>query len=127
MEKYEQLTEMICAELDRIQSKGELSSASLNQAHMLASTWKDIETAAAMAKERESGYSEHYPYYPMMYRGGVYDDGGSYGPGRGRGSNANRDSMGRYASENRRGSYESRGSYGGAYDDGESMGSYRNR
>ena len=127
MEKFEQLTEMLCAELDRIQSKGELSSASLNQAHVIASTWKDIETAAAMAKEREGGYSEHYPYYPMMYRGGAYDDGGSYGPGRGRGSNANRDSMGRYSSENRRGSYEGRGSYGGSYDDGESMGAYRNR
>ena len=124
MENFEQLTEMLCAELGRIQNKGELSSASLNQAHMLAGTWKDLEIATEKAKEREGGYSEHYPYYPMP-RGGAYDydEGGSYGPGRGRGSNARRDSMGRYSSESRRGSYDD----GRSYDDGESMNSYRGR
>lgn len=123
MERFEQLVDMIGAELERIQQKGELSSASLNQAHMLSSTWKNIETAEAMSKERERGYSEHYPVYPpVRYRDGAYDDGSSYGPGRGRGSNANRDSMGRYASENRRNSYE-----GGSYDDGQSMNAYRGR
>lgn len=114
MERFEQLTDMICAELERIQNKGELSSASLNQAHMLASTWKDLESAAEKAKAREAGYSEAYPRY---YRRGVYDDGSSYGPGRGR--NARRDSMGRYSEESRR--YDDDRSY----DDGGE--SYRNR
>ena len=113
MERYKELKEMLHAELDRIQSKGELSAASLAQADTIAHTLKDIATVEAM--ESEGGYSEHYPMY---YRGGAYDDGGSYGPGRGRGSSAMRDSMGRYSSEYRRGSY----------DDGDSMdASYRRR
>lgn len=112
MDRYRDLKDMLHAELDRIQHKGELSTASLTQAHTLASTLKSIETIEAM--EAEEGYSEAYPRY---YRRGVYDDGSSYGPGRGR--NARRDSMGRYSEESRR------------YDDGrsydESGESYRNR
>jgi hypothetical protein len=120
MERYAELKEMLHAELDRIQKKGELSAASLAQADAIAHTLKDVVTIEAM--EGESGYSEHYPPY---YRGGVYgyDDGGSYGPSRGRGSNARRDTMGRYSSESRRGYYDD----GRSYDDGDGMGSYRGR
>lgn len=105
MGRYEGLTEMLHAELDRIQERGELSAASLAQADTIAHTLKDIATFEAM---EESGHSERYPTY---YRGGVYDDGGSYGPGRGRGSSAARDHMGRYSSEYRNGSYDDGGSY----------------
>ena len=122
MERYGELKEMLHAELNRIQQKGELSAASLAQADTIAHTLKDISTVEAMEKA-EGGYSEHYPaFYRTGYYG--YDDGGSYGPGRGRGSNARRDSMGRYASESR---YSSEGRRGGSYDEGESMESYRNR
>ena len=120
MERYRQLKEMLHAELDRIQKKGELTANSLEQADVLAHTLKDIATIEAM--EAEEGYSEHYPM--PYYRGGYYDDGGSYGPGRGRGSNARRDSMGRYSSDSGR-SYDGRASYndGGSY---ENNGSYEN-
>ena len=118
MERYRELKEMLHAELDRIQNKGELSAASLAQADTIAHTLKDIATVEAM--DSEGGYSEHYPM--MYYHGGAYDAGGSYGPGRGRGSNAMRDSMGRYSSESRRGSYND-----GSYDDGMNGGSYRGR
>lgn len=118
MERYRELKEMLHAELDRIQNKGELSAASLAQADTIAHTLKDIATVEAM--DSEGGYSEHYPM--MYYHGGAYDDGDSYGPGRGRGSNAMRDSMGRYSSESRRGSYND-----GSYDDGMNGGSYRGR
>lgn len=122
MERYKELKEMLHAELERIQGKGELNMQSLEQADKLAHTLKDIATVEAM--ESEKGYSEHYPVMGPYYRGGMYDDGdsfGSYGSynsyARGRGSRASRDSLGRYASEMRRGSY----------DDGESMESYRGR
>lgn len=116
MERYKELKEMLHAELERIQNKGELNTTTLAQADLLAHTLKDILTIEE--KEEQGGYSEHFPMYPYRGSYGYYEDGGSYGPGRGRGSNANRDSMGRYSSENRRGSY----------DDGESMdASYRRR
>ena len=129
MAKYEGLKEMINAELNRIQQKGELTAATLTQAESLAHTLKCLNSAEKDEKKSDGyseGYAEHYPpMYPYrygygyegMYDGGAYE-GGSYGPGRGRGSNARRDTMGRYASETRR---------GGSYDEGESMESYRNR
>ena len=60
MDRYGELKEMLHAELDRIQSKGELSAASLAQADTIAHTLKDIATVEAM--ERETGYSEKYRY-----------------------------------------------------------------
>ena len=110
MERYEELKEMLRAELKHIAQKGELNMQTLEQADKLAHTLKCIVTVEAM--EDGGGYSEHYP---MPYRG-YYDDGGAYA--RGRGPAARRDSMGRYSSEMRR---------GGSYDDGESMDSYRSR
>lgn len=136
MAKYEGLKEMIQAELERIQKKGELTASTLPQAESLAHTLKCLESVEKEEQRKSGGYSEGYaehfspmfPYrYGLGYDGGSYGlgpyemgsyEGGSYGPGRGRGSNARRDSMGRYASENRR---------GGSYDEGESMESYRNR
>lgn len=129
MAKYEGIKEMINAELNRIQQKGELTASSLSQAESLAHTLKCL-TSVEKDEDRKSGgysegYAEHYPPmfpYRYGYDGGMYDgpmyEGGAYGPGRGRGSNARRDSMGRYASETRR---------GGSYDEDESMESYRNR
>ena len=102
MERYRDLKEMLHAELERIQSKGELDMSILEQIDKLAHSLKDILTVEAM---EDAGYSERYS---MNYRGGSYDD-------RGRGPHASRDTMGRYSSEMRRGSY----------DDG--MDSYRNR
>ena len=136
MAKYDGLKEMINAELNRIQQKGELTASTLPQAKSLAHTLKCLESIEKDEKKSggySEGYAEHYspmfPYrYGLGYDGGSYGygpyeggayEGGSYGPSRGRGSNARRDSMGRYASENRR---------GGSYDEGgESMESYRNR
>lgn len=102
MERYRDLKEMLHAELERIQTKGELDMSILEQIDKLAHSLKDILTVEAM---EDAGYSERYS---MNYRGGAYDD-------RGRGPRASRDTMGRYSSEMRRGSY----------DDG--MDSYRNR
>ncbi len=105
MDKYKELKEMLCEELEHIQSKGELNMQSLEQVDKLAHALKSILAVEAMEDE---GYSEHYP---MPYYRDSYD---SYARGRGRG--ARRDSMGRYSSERR-----------GSYDDGESMESYRGR
>ena len=87
MERYRELKEMLHAELERIQGKGELNMQILDQADKIAHTLKDIVTVEAM--EDAGGYSEHYPMY---YRGGAYDD-------RGRGPRAYRDGMGRYAND----------------------------
>lgn len=110
MDRYRPLKDMLHAELDRIQEKGDLSATSLEHADVIVHTLKCLATYEAM--EGDGGYSEHYPM--PYYRNGYYDDGGSYGPGRGRGTSSRRDSMGRYSSDSRR------------YDDGESM-EYRNK
>ena len=133
MEKFRRLKDNIERGLEDIGNK-DLSAGSVAQAETISHTLKCIATYEAMEEGKDRGYSEHYPHYPPMFRGGAYDDGGSYGPGPGRGSGANRDSMGRYASEYRggsydgRGSYENRGSYNGgeSYDDGMNS-SYRGR
>lgn len=100
MEKFKRLTDMLEQELDRIESRGELTAGSLAQADTIAHTLKCLATYEAMESESKGGgYSEHYPMmYP--YRGGSYDDGSSYARGRGR--YARRDSMGRYSSDDGR-------------------------
>jgi len=100
MEKFKRLTDMLEQELDRIESRGELTVSSLEQADTIAHTLKCLATYEAMESESKGGgYSEHYPMmYP--YRGGSYDDGSSYARGRGR--YARRDSMGRYSSDDGR-------------------------
>lgn len=114
MEKFKRLTDMLEQELERIESRGELTAGSLAQADTIAHTLKCLATYGAMESESKGGYSE---YYPMMYpyRGGSYEEGGSYARGRGR--NARRDSRGRYSSEDGR-SYE---------EGGESMDGYSSR
>jgi len=108
MQKMEELREMLCAELEKITKKGELSAGSLDVVDKLTHSIKSIDTIMAM---EESGYSNESGY--------------SYarGDGRGRGRNARRDSMGRYSSDGgpyRRGggSYERsyRGERGGSYE-----------
>ena len=77
-----QLREMLCAELDEITRKGELTAGSLETVDKLTHSIKSIDTIVAM---EEGGYSEDGGY-----------EGASYARGRGR--NARRDSMGRYSS-----------------------------
>ena len=90
MKHIEQLRDMLCEELDKVASKGELTTGSLDTVDKLAHAIKSIDTIMAM---------EEYSEDDMYYDGG-YDNGTSYARGRGR--NAKRDSMGRYSS---RGSY----------------------
>lgn len=94
MQKMEELREMLCAELEKITKKGELSAGSLDVVDKLTHSIKSIDTIMAM---EDSGYSNESGY--------------SYarGDGRGRGRYARRDSMGRYSS--RGGSYDDDGSY----------------
>lgn len=118
MERFNRLKDMLEGELDRIQSKGEINTSSLEQADKIAHTLKCLATYETM-EDQGGGYSEHYPMYPM--RGGYYDDGmmshSAYARGRGR--NAKRDSMGRYASDG--GSYDGRSYEDGRSYDGDSM------
>ena len=130
MERYKELKEMINTELKRIQSKGELTAASLAQVETLAHTLKCLSSVEKDEEKKEGGYSEgyyperyaeryaeHYPYPPMYYEEGGYS---SYARGRGRG--ARRDSRGRYSSEGGSSSYEGgSSSYEGgrsSYEDG---------
>lgn len=78
MQKMEELREMLCAELEKITKKGELSAGSLDVIDKLTHSIKSIDTIMAM---EDAGYSNESGY--------------SYARGRGR--NARRDSMGRYS------------------------------
>lgn len=78
MQKMEELREMLCAELEKITKKGELSTGSLDVIDKLTHSIKSIDTIMAM---EDAGYSNESGY--------------SYARGRGR--NAKRDSMGRYS------------------------------
>lgn len=85
MQKMEELREMLCAELEKITKKGELSAGSLDVVDKLTHSIKSIDTIMAM---EDAGYSNESGY--------------SYARGRGR--NARRDSMGRYSRDD--GSYD---------------------
>ena len=100
MKSYERLKDMLCEELEKIAKKGELSAGSLDLAHKLTSTIKNIDKIEMYEEFDEEG-------------GASYEGGSSYRRGRGR--NARRDSMGRYSRE------------GGYSEDGysEEGGSYR--
>ena len=78
MHKMEELRDMLCDELDKITSKGELSAGSLDIVDKLTHSIKSIDTIIAM---EDAGYSNESGY--------------SYARGRGR--YAKRDSMGRYS------------------------------
>ena len=103
MKSYERLKDMLCEELEKLAKKGELSAGSLDLAHKLTDTIKNLDKIEML--EGEDGYSEASDW---MGEGRMY--GMSYARGRGR--NAKRDSMGRYSRE---GGYSSEGqSYEGS-------------
>lgn len=107
MDRFKNLKDMVGAELDRIQMKGELNMNTLEKLDLLAHTMKSLETVDAMNASKERGYAEHYPY-PMYYDNGMSMAGMnmtpmSYRDGRGRGPYADRDSMGRYSSDDEMG------------------------
>lgn len=88
MRYMEDLKEMLCDELDKIASKGELTAGTLDTVQKLTHSLKSIETIMAM--EGES-------YDDMSYEGSYrsYERGGNRGGSR---RNGRRDSMGRYTS-----------------------------
>lgn len=83
MDELYNLKDMLCEELEKIASKGELTAGSLETVDTLAHALKNLDKIIE-AKEDE-GYSGRY--YDGSYRG-------SYARGR---TNARRDSMGRYS------------------------------
>ena len=82
MERYKELEEMLCDEIDKIAERGELNGSSLESLDKLAHTLKSLKTVDAMDDYSEDGGYDH--------------DGMSYARGR---RGAKRDSMGRYSSE----------------------------
>lgn len=87
MKYIEDLKEMLCDELDKIASKGELTAGSLDTVQKLSHSLKSVLTIMAM-----EGYGDSYD--DMSYEGS-YERGGNRGrSGRGR----ERDSMGRFTS-----------------------------
>lgn len=83
MDELYNLKDMLCEELEKIASKGELTAGSLETVDTLAHALKNLDKIIE-AKE-DDGYSGRY--YDGSYRG-------SYARGR---TNARRDSMGRYS------------------------------
>lgn len=72
MKSMEKLEEMLCAELEKIASKGELSAGSLETVHKLTDTIKNIDKIKML---KEGGYSKD----DGMWRAeGSYDEGNSY-------------------------------------------------
>ena len=88
MKYIEDLKEMLCDELDKIASKGELTAGSLDTVDKLSHSLKSVLTIMAMEDYGES-------YDDMPYERG-YNRGGSRRNGR-------RDSMGRYTRSYARG------------------------
>ena len=93
----EELRKMLCAELDKLTKKGELSAGSLDVIDKLTHSIKSIDTIMAM---EDAGYSNE----------------GGYSYARGRGRNARRDSMGRYSRDG--GPYDGSYARGGSYERG---------
>lgn len=91
MKYIEDLKEMLCDELDKIASKGELTAGSLDTVQKLTHSLKSIETIMAM-----EGYGDSYD--DMDYNRS-YERGN-----RGRSNRRGRDSMGRYTRSYARGS-----------------------
>ena len=78
MEKYRELEEMICDEIDKISDRGELNGSSLEMLDKLSHTLKSLKTIDAM-----DGYSEDgYGHDSMSYRGRRRDSMGRYTEGR---------------------------------------------
>ena len=85
MEKYRELEDMLCDEIDRITERKELNSSSLDVLDKLTHTLKSLKTIDAMEEYSED---DGYSHDSMSYA-------------RGRGRSARRDSMGRYSNEGR--------------------------
>lgn len=70
MQKYEELKEMLCEELEKIVEKGELSAGSLETVHKLTDTIKNVDKIEMMDDNGQSMNG----HYSMAYD----DDGMSY-------------------------------------------------
>lgn len=86
MRAMQDLKKMLCEELDKIAEKGELSAGSLETAHKLTDTIKNIDKIEML--EDDGGYSERHRDSMGRYarhggdweaRGRYDDDGASYG------------------------------------------------
>lgn len=94
MQKYEELKELLCRELDEITEKGELSAGSLETVHKLTDSIKNIDKIMML---EEDGYSQGGDWEARgMYGHHSYDEGGNSYRAR------KRDSMGRYSRDDGR-------------------------
>ena len=94
MQKYEELKELLCRELDEITEKGELSPGSLDTVQKLTDSIKNINKIMML---EEDGYSQGGDWEARgVYGHHSYDEGGNSYRGR------KRDSMGRYARDDGR-------------------------
>lgn len=104
MRYIEDLKEMLCDELDKIASKGELTAGSLDTVDKLSHSLKSVLTIMAM-----EGYGDSYDDW--SYEDGSYERGGNRGGGRS--NRRGRDSMGRYTSRSYARNGRSRRMYSG--------------
>lgn len=104
MRYIEDLKEMLCDELDKIASKGELTAGTLDTVQKLTHSLKSVETIMAM-----EGYGDSYDDW--SYEDGSYERGGNRGGGRS--NRRGRDSMGRYTSRSYARNGRSRRMYSG--------------
>lgn len=104
MRYIEDLKEMLCDELDKIASKGELTAGTLDTVQKLTHSLKSVETIMAM-----EGYGDSYDDW--SYEDGSYERGGNRGGGRS--NRRGRDSMGRYTNRSYARNGRSRRMYSG--------------
>lgn len=104
MRYIEDLKEMLCDELDKIASKGELTAGTLDTVQKLTHSLKSVVTIMAM-----EGYGDSYDDW--SYEDGSYERGGNRGGGRS--NRRGRDSMGRYTSRSYARNGRSRRMYSG--------------
>lgn len=104
MRYIEDLKEMLCDELDKIASKGELTAGTLDTVQKLTHSLKSVVTIMAM-----EGYGDSYDDW--SYEDGSYERGGNRGGGRS--NRRGRDSMGRYTNRSYARNGRSRRMYSG--------------
>ena len=99
MDELFKLKEMLCRELEKYGSKGELTGGTLEVVDKLAHALKNIDRIIETKESAENGsYADAQGMSGRSYTG-MGNRRGSYGSyARGRGRNARRDSMGRYSS-----------------------------
>lgn len=105
MRYIEDLKEMLCDELDKIASKGELTAGSLDTVDKLSHSLKSVLTIMAM-----EGYGDSYDDW--NYEDGSYENRGNRGGNRSY-RNGRRDSMGRYVNRSYARNGRSRRMYSG--------------